>query len=65
MQPLDCELQSLPTFIGGLKKLIYIGISNYGVKELAKDFGELHSLVGFNARICSSSSRLPKSFDDF
>ena len=36
---------SLPTSIGGLKKLIYLDISHSGVQELPKDFGDLESLV--------------------
>jgi len=56
------ELRSLPPSFGGLTKLKVLNISGSGVEELPEVFGELQSLVDFNASGCSSLSRLPESF---
>ena len=49
--------KSLPTSIGGLKKLRVLDISYSRVQELPKDFGDLESLVDFRTIGCFSVSR--------
>ena len=55
------KLQSLPTSIGGVRKLRGLSISESGVQEFPEDFGKLQSLVHFDGSGCSSSPRSPES----
>ena len=62
--PLSLWPTSKPTDIYwcGLMNLSYLNITDSGVEELSKDFGNLESLAFFKACGCSSLSRLSELF---